>query len=693
MTYWMISANENKYNHVRAFKQWGYVDWKTYANYTVGDIVYIYCSKTKRKVMFKTVVEKIDIPFDERTDDASLWNERDEVDPSMKYTRLRLIRTIDRNELSLDNIRKIGINNAPEKSMKISSETVNYFEKYFSIGMDEEGIISFPCGETYELVRETNIHAHPVDDKPSIERVPRYLMVRATGGISDDLFVIERTIEFNPFDKKELYKYKSEWFYNDLKLYISKRKNSPFGFNSAPTPYRYYILNQVYSFKPAFKVNYNNPNYRFLTFEEIGVELDSLNYRDIHGLYEEYYKQKGSFISQALATAARTHKSFVNSFPRDGLVNLSLNDYLIAKEGYGNPGSFCRRLRYEMDVMGHMGDVRFNVFGLYIRGGTELTMSDTLKELFGSDINKAFEFQKNEILRLFDAFENRNFDEIQNIKLNSAFKYRLLMVYYPNDVIPVCATGTLNGYCDSVGIPYDTDDEPVYRNLALVEYKNSIEELSGLTNFEAMLFYDWLWRCNIKVRPEQQYNSIKMNTELKKPIIRVTVDEIEASEGEELSIKKAVDSLLIDESKSMTGFEYVAKPEDRKEVKESSDSMRPSLYPRDPQKRINALNRAGFVCEINPDHKSFISKRTNKPYMETHHLIPLEYWRSFDNNLDVEANIVCLCSNCHNEIHYGKYADKLIRPLYLKREHELQEAGIAIDLDDLLKMYNGEEIV
>ena len=79
--------------------------------------------------------------------------------------------------------------------------------------------------------------------------------------------------------------------------------------------------------------------------------------------------------------------------------------------------------------------------------------------------------------------------------------------------------------------------------------------------------------------------------------------------------------------------------------------------------------------------------------METHHLIPLEYWRSFDNNLDVEANIVWLCSNCHNEIHYGKYADKLIRPLYLKREHELQEAGIAIDLDDLLKMYNGEEIV
>ena len=79
-------------------------------------------------------------------------------------------------------------------------------------------------------------------------------------------------------------------------------------------------------------------------------------------------------------------------------------------------------------------------------------------------------------------------------------------------------------------------------------------------------------------------------------------------------------------------------------------------------------------------------------YMETHHLLPLEYWKDFNNSLDVEANIVCLCSNCHNEIHYGKYADKLIEPLYEKRKQELEAAGIAIDLDDLLDMYNGARI-
>lgn len=67
--------------------------------------------------------------------------------------------------------------------------------------------------------------------------------------------------------------------------------------------------------------------------------------------------------------------------------------------------------------------------------------------------------------------------------------------------------------------------------------------------------------------------------------------------------------------------------------------------------------------------------------METHHLIPLEYWKSFDNSLDVEANIVCLCSNCHNEIHYGVDAARLIKPLFEKRVRELKEAGIEIELE------------
>ena len=172
----------------------------------------------------------------------------------------------------------------------------------------------------------------------------------------------------------------------------------------------------------------------------------------------------------------------------------------------------------------------------------------------------------------------------------------------------------------------------------------------------------------------------------------ISLKEVEASEEEESHIQKELDELISLEKDSGEGYEYKAQPEQRKTIDDIGKRAGVSAYPRDPQKRINALKRAKYTCEFNPDHKSFISKKTDMRYMETHHLIPLEYWKDFNNSLDVEANIVCLCSNCHNEIHYGKYADKLIEPLYEKRKQELEAAGIAIDLDDLLDMYNGARI-
>ncbi len=169
--------------------------------------------------------------------------------------------------------------------------------------------------------------------------------------------------------------------------------------------------------------------------------------------------------------------------------------------------------------------------------------------------------------------------------------------------------------------------------------------------------------------------------------VEITGEEKKASEKEEYYVQNILNkSINIDDSDDE--IDYIAKPEARKKIKENDKASGVVTYPRDPQKRIIALKRVGFKCEINPEHETFISKSTGMPYMETHHLIPLEYWKRFEYSLDVEANIVCLCSNCHNEIHYGKYAEKLIKPLFESRESELIDAGIGIRLDDLLEMYD-----
>ena len=67
---------------------------------------------------------------------------------------------------------------------------------------------------------------------------------------------------------------------------------------------------------------------------------------------------------------------------------------------------------------------------------------------------------------------------------------------------------------------------------------------------------------------------------------------------------------------------------------------------------------AGYVCEINAAHESFIAAKNNKPYMEGHHAIPMHLQPRFQSGLDVYANIVCLCPVCHRRIHYGVADDK-----------------------------------
>lgn len=111
------------------------------------------------------------------------------------------------------------------------------------------------------------------------------------------------------------------------------------------------------------------------------------------------------------------------------------------------------------------------------------------------------------------------------------------------------------------------------------------------------------------------------------------------------------------------------------------------IYPRNKQTAINALQNANFCCEFDSKHKSFISKSSGKNYMEPHHLIPMSESDNYSVSLDVEANIVSLCSHCHNQIHYGYDKDDLIKKLYNDRIHRLKKVGIDISLQDILDIY------
>lgn len=200
---------------------------------------------------------------------------------------------------------------------------------------------------------------------------------------------------------------------------------------------------------------------------------------------------------------------FVNQFPIEKIPTLSLREYLIGKTGFNTENSFCRRMRYDLNGLASLGNVRYDIFGIYYNSNGSIALSKTFRNLFGSDTVSAFEYIKKEIFSVLKAAENDDYSRIISSKLNSSFRYKLITVYYPDKFIPVVTNGVLNEYCYRVGLSIDPKDPMLFRNLTLKEWKDHNAEISSWENSKLMRFCDWLWRSNRYLNQEAAHADLR----------------------------------------------------------------------------------------------------------------------------------------------------------------------------------------
>lgn len=82
------------------------------------------------------------------------------------------------------------------------------------------------------------------------------------------------------------------------------------------------------------------------------------------------------------------------------------------------------------------------------------------------------------------------------------------------------------------------------------------------------------------------------------------------------------------------------------------------IWSRNPRYASDAVVNADYLCEFASQHNHFVSKFSQRNYVEAHHLIPMKFQEQFDCSLDIYANIVSLCMVCHKKLHYGMFEDK-----------------------------------
>lgn len=234
------------------------------------------------------------------------------------------------------------------------------------------------------------------------------------------------------------------------------------------------------------------------------------------GLIEEYLNEHYLSDKAKHDEAEQIRIKFVADFPIDNIYSLTMEEYLIAKEGYGNRNSFCRRMLYDLRPLSSMGNVRFDVFGIYLKDGINISLSKTFENIFDDNFEAAFSYIKGSIRDLLINVGLEKYEAIKECKLNRSFIYKLISVYYPNRFVPVGTARTLNQYCDRLGLKYDDSEEMIYRNLKLVDWKLHQPETENWENWLVMTFCDWLWRSDKRLvqdsaNTSQQHNERAFN--------------------------------------------------------------------------------------------------------------------------------------------------------------------------------------
>ena len=204
MQKWMISANSDLYDHAASFAKNGFIDWRqNNTKYEVDDIVYIYSSKHDYKVKYKTKVVKVKMSFSEIKDDKEFWKDLDEYDKAKTgyYVRLKLLEQVDREELSVRNLKKNGLTAAPQGAMKFYDNLLNYIEKYFEFkeGFKEDSknrnVIYFGApgtGKSYKLNQDKDNLLMDENDYERVTFHPDYSYANFVGTYKPVMEIIEK---------------------------------------------------------------------------------------------------------------------------------------------------------------------------------------------------------------------------------------------------------------------------------------------------------------------------------------------------------------------------------------------------------------------------------------------------------------------------------------------------------------------
>lgn len=662
---WIIPCNIKKYDVISAFKEKSVIDWRQSVKVKVGDIIYIYCSAPISRIMFKTAVLESDIIAGKHdiSDNKYYVGGIDsfENNPRFGYMKLQLLNQIDGTELSLENLLENGLNAAPQGQQRLSGEILEYIQ-------------------SKEMITDYKEYEYLIENKVDLSLLIKSYEKRITEikNKESELETLRKKF-VSDFPISQIINLEKEKFVvgldrKDTFCYRIETELAQLGDIHGSTSFKFGLYYGV-------KGNDKIPKYRYakkfgdnpeIAFNNIKKSIVELLFDGLNNDYKSIRKNELASVFRGKILATYFPERYFNIFSDEHLnyflkklvIKYSPNDDVLEKQ--------LKLIHWKNNnpIASKWTNYIFSDF-LYTMLGHPTKKDDDRKQLQRLRDN---EYPRDYVTESILS-KSKWKTALNNPDVFKSTDIEILQKFYVSDNHAAACSeiGVLEGVNHSSYI------SPMV-NLAkrVSEYFNIPPIIiDGNQVWWRVLFWGRYKDNGIfewKIQPRLAEALSEMFPEWD-----IQIDDIYEDEQDQ--------KLLDDISRSTpttinTEIKYESKP--RAELVEVNGHK---VYPRDRRTALNALAIAEYKCEYDNNHVLFNRRNSNINYTEPHHLIPMAKSEEFDMSLDIEANIVSLCSNCHNQIHYGKDADKLLTKLYNERKELLEKSGIKISLEELLAMY------
>lgn len=139
MSTWIFRANPKRFRIHDFLNDYGFVEYLQKDKVEEGDIVYLYITNKSKRVEYKMLVERTDIPshkcFDDRS--YSLLNKPTIINDSDMFVRFKLIERVETNELCYKKLCEHGFVGKNGRYLpmtsnrRLNNETAKYIDSFF----------------------------------------------------------------------------------------------------------------------------------------------------------------------------------------------------------------------------------------------------------------------------------------------------------------------------------------------------------------------------------------------------------------------------------------------------------------------------------------------------------------------------------------------------------------------------------